>query len=150
LTDILAFIIARGFDIADYCGTSYYKKYNYNDWLRVAEQRVADEGGIHLLYRNPKKIQRKKLFGRLLDLFRSDEPRQDMFGGIWFRWTTLGGSWTFEANKSHWVFKVYGRCYLEMAKQLVEELNREFGVEIKVLLPSENPIKEAYPSDWSY
>jgi len=78
---------------------------------------------------------------RLFGLF-ARKPRRLFLGVIWFGESSYDG-----VSESHWIFDVFGRDGVELARQLAEEMASKFDVDITVNLVREEPHLEAFVSD---
>lgn len=117
------FLLSKGFDIAS-CGG-------------IASNSLVETRSIGILRKNHEAKPHRYLFGLV-----TREPRREFLGVIWFNNGMRG------ASKQNWVFEAYGRKYVELVRQLAEEMASTFNVKIAINLVQEQPDVETYLSDY--
>lgn len=117
-------LLKKGFDLA----TNGRKALSEEEALGT---KTLD-AGVGILYRDPNN-KPKRLFG-----FITWRPRSIYLGTLWINNSARGGS-------SHlWILETQGRQYLELVKQLAEEIASTFNVEIRVDFQCEKPTTEVF------
>lgn len=109
------YLLERGYDLASDEG--------------LALPLVGEANALGILQRNQDAKPKKYMFG----LITRREPRRVFLGVIWFRDSTRG------ATNEHWVLETYGRGYVELVRQLAEEMTSTFNVKITICLVQEQP-----------
>jgi len=116
-------LLIDGFGVADHTGEP----------LRELNKRAS----LGILYNDPDGKPRKYLFGLI-----TRKPPRLFLGVIWFNSGELG------ANEQRWVIEAYGRKYVELLKELAQEMISTFNVVILIRLVHEEPDIEAPESIW--
>lgn len=96
-------------------------------WNSEAKTRSLD-----IVRKDPDAKPRKYLFG-LITL----KPRQEFLGTVWFSNRTGTGT-------HYWVFEVYGREHVDLAKQLASEMALNFNTKIILFLVRGQPSLGSY------
>lgn len=117
------FLLSKGFDLASCTG--------------LALNSLVETYALGILRKDPEAKSRKYLFGLI-----TQEPRRAFIGVVWFNNSVRG------ANEQNWFFEVYGRKYIELVRQLAEEIASTFNVTITIRLVREQPDVETYLSDY--
>lgn len=87
---------------------------------------------LDILHKDPEAKPRKYLFG----LFTL-EPQRELIGTVWFG--NKAGT-----NMYYWVFEVYDRKHVDLAKQLAGEMASHFNTKITLLFVRGQPSLEVY------
>jgi len=98
-----------------------------------------ENDSISFILEDPRIVPKRYFFGLI-----SQKPRRDFIGTIWFENEPRG------AHEGRWVFEVYGRKHVELAKRLALELSSTFSSKITVHLVSEQTREETYLSDYDF
>lgn len=120
------FLLAKGFDLASSSGVA-------SDSLEETETC-----SLGILYKDPDAKPRTYLRGLI-----KIQPRRAFLGTVWF------GS-AHDATEDNWVFVAYGRKYIEMVRELADEMAATFNVTIVLRLVRDQPDVESYASDYDY
>jgi len=105
----------------------------------LALNSLVAADSLCILYEDADAKPRKYLFGLI-----KRKQRRMYLGTIWF------SNDARSASKQNWVFDMYGRKYVELVRQLTEEMARTFNVKITLRLIAEEPGVEKYMSDYDY
>lgn len=108
------FLLLKGFDLASRIG--------------VALNVLVETCSLGILYKDPEAKPRTYLFGLI-----KIEPRRMFLGTVWFNDNNRG------ATEQNWVFDAYGREYVELVRQLAEEMASTFNVKVTIRLVREQP-----------
>lgn len=117
------FLLERGYDHASSIGVA---------------NPLTKTNALGILRKDPDVKPRKSLFGLI-----THKPRRTFLGVLWLDDKVRG------ANDQVWVFEAYGRQYIELLKELSEDMTATFGVNIELRLVREQPEIERYYSDFS-
>ncbi|HSV95186.1 MAG TPA: hypothetical protein VLH94_04435 [Spirochaetia bacterium] len=115
------------------------KEYELADCCGKAINRLTGSDSLGILLNNRSAKPKTCLFGLIKKM-----PRRTFLGVIWF------DNQPRHANENRWIFEIYGREYVDLAKQIAKELSSLFNVAITVHLISEQTACEKYLSDYGY
>ena len=116
-------ILAKGFDLASCSG--------------MALNQLNSDSSLGILHKDPEAKPLKYLFGLIIR-----QPRRAFLGTIWFSNEARG------ATEQNWILEAYGRKYIELVRNLADELASTFQVKITLRLVREQPDTETYMSDY--
>lgn len=116
------FLLSKEFDLAS------------SDGYALGSPVKTDSLG--LLRKDPEARPRTSMFGLI-----KREPRRMFLGTVWFSNSER------DATEQNWVFEAYGHKYIELFRQLAEEMASTFKVKIALRLVREQPRVEPYYSD---
>ncbi len=119
-------ILGKGFALASCTGLDLNTSISIN---------LPNTDCVGILYKDPEAQPSKHLFGLI-----TQEPLRAFIGTVWFKNRT-------GANDKNWVIEAYGRKYLELVKNLAEELATTFNVTVDLRLTTEKSETESCMSN---
>lgn len=107
----------------------------------MEDEDLDDDEAIGILIGNSGRKKHKKRWFHHLGKSRKE------FMGVIF-WGV--NPWTDDCDMQNWVFELYGRKNIDLAKKLIREMTSTFRVKITLYLTKEEPDVEVRRCDYDY